>query len=280
MRGFRNILLWSLCGVAFLADVARADTRSTRADCFPVERLSARDQVLARNILNAALGGAALYTLASDLKPVSLDIHDQSLQLHALSSGRFQQLLRVTAALHCGEIGFHVLLRRHPGDNSETADEYLQLAVVREGALKRKVTRERRFFTPLGIESTQPVAMILDRVNNVPGFERFTALGLVLGYPREAVEFYTDAAEVETLGHPVARSFVDIPIDDPAPLGHLKWAVPKGHRLTAEEKRFRAQAKKVLKRYRSLRWKLGAKYPEKILRSLLFETSCTAALSS
>lgn len=224
-----------------------------KSDCFPIENLAVHLRTKAEVILRKALHSEALYSLATDLKPISSDFFSIELKEDKPSSEVLQELQSIMSVLHCGKtirFELHKYAETYEGSNVYSA------VAVNLVKFKRLMEDHPDFFSSLGdvrdLDGEFDVKKVIDAVESSPHLIRLRGYGYLHGYPDAAVNFFVSAArrEQKTKRH-INRSFVSAPTYD-ADDHHFVWAVPKGMKLSTEEFEIISHAKDILRQYREL----------------------------
>jgi len=233
------------------------------AACFPVERLAPDDRRVAELLLLRLGDGEALYTLAGGIKPLSSDVAD--LQLRVAPSvdpaalARLDQLRRVTAALHCGEIGAFVQLFAAPQRRADsTLVRSSSVVLYHRQSLRALVERQAPFFAALGVTPAADPRDLVEAVEHAERAPRWRGYGHLFGYPDDAVDFFVRAGlEGDRTGQLVPRDFRRIETvrkypdgrDGPAVLSAFVYAVPKDAPEGEGDRRLRTAAAPAYARY-------------------------------
>jgi len=237
---------------------------ASAAACFPVEALAPADRREAERLLLHLADGEALYTLAGGLKPLSSGAADVQLRVApAVDTGalaRLDQLRRVTAALHCGEIGAFVQLYAAPQRRADSSVvRAASVVLYHRRSLRALVERQAPFFATLGITPAADPRDLVEAVEHAERAPRWRGYGHLFGYPDEAVAFFVEAGEEgDRTGRLVPRDFRRIGTvrqypetrDGPPVLSAFVYAVPKGAPESDADRRLRAAAAPLLARYR------------------------------
>ncbi len=187
-----------------------------------------------------------LYTLAGGLKPISSDVGDLTLRiaptLDSAALERLDRQRRITAAMHCGEIGMTVEVftaTQQRRDSSEV--RVTSLVLFHRGAVRRTIEAHRAFFATLGVTPSTDPREVIGAVENAPRAPRWRGYGYLFGYPDDAVDFFVTAGEEgDRTGALVPRDFrridtyLRVPAND-GPMSTFVFAVPKGTAPSAAE---------------------------------------------
>jgi hypothetical protein len=214
-----------------------------------VERLPPEIRARSESLLLSALDNEALYTIASDLKPMS-GVIEFRVSIETLDLSEIERTRQALRAWTCGEY-FFADVRRFREPHGERL--YAEGAIWNRPALERVLAERAAFFAPFGVTpSAHPLEVVL-AVEYDQTVARYRGYGYLYGYPDYAVEYFA-AAEVarERTEERVERDFFSVPTYA-RPEGAFAWAVPKGHRENAADRRILEKARPVLEEYRRRR---------------------------
>lgn len=234
--------------------------RSTTADFDRV----AFDHALADSLLTLGFENEALYTLMSDLKPIST-ICDISLPLARTDSAGVHDAIRpdqkqayltkltrwqqVLDALETPDVGFII----NPFRQDYEGKRIMQVSVYRRSRMQRLIADNQAFFGQWGFVPTSEPELVINTIEFENQADRWRGYGYLFGYPRHAVDFFVEAgisqAKTKQL---VKRDFFQIPVAS-GKGGHFTYALPKGIKPTEVDSTLYRQAVEVLNRYRQLR---------------------------
>lgn len=235
------------------------------------------DHKLADSLLTLGFDQEALYTLLSNMKPMS-SICNLSLPLARKDSsgvdeaitiskniGYLQQLERyqkVLNALETADIGFII----SPFKQDYEGKRIMQINVYRRSTVAKMVAERQAFFGQWGfVPSTEP-EILINTIEYENKYERFRGYGYLFGYPKHAVDFFVEAAQSEARSKEfVKRDFFNIPVYIKRP-GHFVYAVPKGYKPTETDSTIYRKAAVVLADYKKLRTQFMR--PDSSLRAL------------
>jgi len=197
----------------------------------------------------SALDNEALYTLVSDLKPMSGFVEFR-VPLETLELSEIERTRRALRAWTCGDYFFADVRRfREPhGDRL-----YAEGAIWNRPALERVLAERPEFFARFAVTpSAHPLEVVL-AVEYDETVARYRGYGYLYGYPEYAVEYFAGAEITrERTEERVARDFYSIPTYA-RPEGAYAWAVPKGHVENEADRRILENARAVLEEYRRRR---------------------------
>jgi len=197
----------------------------------------------------SALDNEALYTLVSDLKPMSGFVEFR-VPLETLELSEIERTRRALRAWTCGDYFFADVRRfREPhGDRL-----YAVVCIWNRPALERVLAERPEFFARFAVTpSAHPLEVVL-AVEYDETVARYRGYGYLYGYPEYAVEYFAGAEITrERTEERVARDFYSIPTYA-RPEGAYAWAVPKGHVENEADRRILENARAVLEEYRRRR---------------------------
>ncbi len=224
-----------------------------RAECFPVERLSAPDRIQAEALLLKMLDTEALYTVVGGIKPMSSGYTSLYVDTKnpAKTAPQLDNTRRALSALTCGDAFLceMVPFRAVGKDNRR----YVEGVVFYRTAFRAAVARRADFWGPFGVTGETNPLVALTLIENDPSTARNRGLGFLFGYPDYAVNFFVQSADEEARTKKfVARDFINIPTWE-RPANQFVYAVPKGHSETGEDKALREKASLILAEYRRRR---------------------------
>jgi hypothetical protein len=223
-----------------------------RAQCFPVEGLSAADRAKAEEWLLAALDGEALYTILDTLKPVSSGIHNLTFSTRNPDLTAIEQARRVADALQCGD-NLKTMVQIF-AIQSDT-ERFAELMMINRAEFDAKLVAERGFFARFGLSAGMSPVQALTIIEHLPRADRYRGYGLLFGFPNFAVDFFVEATVPGAdVGPGKDREFYSVPVFK-APKGHFVWAVPLGASERPENKAIADRAAPVLKDYTAYREK-------------------------
>jgi hypothetical protein len=250
---FKNLLIPSVALVsALISQEVRASWTPTQIeDCFDLKRLPVALQPQARKTLLKALDQEALYTLASNLKPMSSGILTLAWSPNQPKDRKaFEDLQSMLPALQCGtEARAWTLTYREATDGKRYTDLYLGAPELMARTWSQTPELQRLFEASL----LENPSALLERLDGLDRSGRLFSFGMFFGYPREAVDFFVvaDQEKVRT-GRFVERDFRSVPVYSGSD-GAFVWAIPKGAPITQAEKEIQHEAAKVLKHYKTRR---------------------------
>ena len=219
------------------------------SDCFPFERLPAALGKKARDLLLNALDGEALYTIASDIKPMSSGFYSTEIVVASPKLDDAEDVRQVLQTWTCGgELGasLHHFAAVYEGRRP------LEGVVFNLPAVRRMLGAQAGFFAGYGISrSAEPLEALL-AVEYDPSSARLRGYGYFFGYPDYAVDFFAAAAdEQKKTGTLVPRDFLSLP----TARGERRfvYATPKGHQENAADRALKARVDAVFTDYMARR---------------------------
>lgn len=201
----------------------------TAEQCFPFERLPDRLRARAERLLLTALDGEALYTIASDIKPMSSGI--LTLEVGAGQAGLLEvaDLEEIMRAWSCGgEVsgGLHRFAAVY-----DDGRRPMDLMVFNHPRVGDVVARRSGVYGPLGLAPETPPLAVVQAVDRAARTPRFLGYGYLFGYPDAAVEFFAEADDrQQQTGAFVERDFISLPTFRGE--RHFVYAVPRGQART------------------------------------------------
>ena len=248
-----------------------------RAQCFPVEALSAVDRAKAEEWLLAAMDGEALYSILDTIKPVSSGIHNLAFSIKSPDLTALEQARRVAEVLRCGE---HLTSLVQIFAMASQAERFAELMLINRAEFDAKLASERGFFARFGLSPGIAPAQALAIIEHLPRADRYRGYGLLFGFPTFAVDFFVEATQPGAdIGPGKDREFYSVPVFK-GPKGHFVWAVPLGASERPENKAIADRAAPVLRDYTAYREKyIGEGKPGvvEMLRDLLCDQATHCA---
>lgn len=257
----RRSLAWLAASAGWLAAVsgcaasAQAPARTAPAlarpagsgatDCFPFERLPETLRPRARDLLLNALDGEALYTIASDLKPMSSGFYSTQITIASPDVRAADDVRQVLQAWTCGgEIAATV----HHFAAVYEGRRPLEGVVFNIPAMRRLIERRESFFAGYGISRSADPLEALMAIEYDATSARLRGYGYFFGYPEYAVDFFVKAAdEQKVTGTLVPRDFLSLP----TARGERRfvYATPKGHQPNDADAALKAAVDRVFADY-------------------------------
>jgi hypothetical protein len=221
----------------------------TAADCFPFERLREPLGKKARDLLLKALDGEALYSIASDIKPMSSGFYTADVVVADPDVRDPEEVRQILDAWTCGgeiRASLHHFGAVFKGRRS------LEGVVFNLPRFGRMLTAYQAFFGAYGLSPSADPMEVLMAVEYDATTARLRGYGYFFGYPEYAVDFFVTAAdEQKRTGTFVARDFLSLPT---ARGDHrFVYATPKGHAENDVDRRFKAAVDAVFSDYMARR---------------------------
>lgn len=243
-----------VCGCVWLATalvvgarpgLAQAPVPPAAPPCFPFEQLPARLQARAEQLLLTALDGEALYTIASDIKPMSSGIEGFYVDVATPSLGAVSDLREILATWTCGG---RIQASVYAFATVRDGKRYMDTVVFRPERVAALVAAEPAFFGAFGLTANASPLEVALAVEHDGTPARFRGYGWLFGYPAHAVDFFVQAAEAERAGRGfVTRDFITLPTVRGE--HRFVYAVPKGHVPNAADAALRQRAQAVFDDY-------------------------------
>ena len=228
---------------------AKMNAGVPRAECFPFERLTPAERIKAEELLLKALDSEALYTIVGNIKPMSSGFGHMRFPVKKIDLAQLEERRRILAHFRCGDAFFatqHYFSRLY--DNERAFDSVIFNLPLLERTLRERASFWRHYgVTP----NSHPLEALMVAEHDGTS-RRNIGFGYLFGYPDYAVNFFAEAADYETrTGTFVERDFVSLPAFEGE--RRFVYAVRKGHRENAVDKRMRERAAPVLDAYRERR---------------------------
>jgi hypothetical protein len=179
-----TMLLWALL------PASAGQTQSAAADCFPFESLSPPLRARAERLLLNAFDGEALYTIAADIKPISSGILSIEVAIDTHDRREVDELDEIMRTWTCGGEVSGALLRFKAVYDGKRP---MNVTVFNHPRLINVITSHADVFSALGISSSSSPLAVFQAVDSADRLLRFRGLGLLFGFPDEAVEFFVAA---------------------------------------------------------------------------------------
>ncbi len=204
---------------------------------------------MSETLLLSALDNEALYTIASDLKPMS-GVVEFRVPLETLDLSEIERTRQALRAWTCGD-AFYADVRHFQEPHGERL--YAEGAVWNLSALARLLDLRKALFSRYGLtRSAHPLEVVLS-VEYDETVARYQGYGYLYGYPQYAVEYFAEAEIArERTAERVERDFFSVPTFA-RPEGAYAWAVPRGHVANEVDQGILAKAHAVLLDYRRRR---------------------------
>lgn len=260
-----------LHALSFSQQACKPVAKPANCSSFDLTSLPSELQTEARSTLQDLLDHEALYTLFSDLKPMSTGFWHARYPEAEGEPDSVQNMRKILATFH---IANHISAGVLTFDKSHEGTRYTEGFVVNIPALKRLLHEQANFFHSLGLDIHSTPQEIIETVDRAEADLRFRGFGLLFGYPQHAINFFVTAhQQQQESGEFVKRDFFHVETFRKEK-GAFVWAVPKGHIPNKEDLAIKKQANVVLTRYRQLRdlW-LSNSLPLETLVTFWFETA-------
>ena len=252
------IVVWSVavssCARSAPPQTQPAAPRSAQAgvaaaDCFPFERLPERLQKKARDLLLHALDGEALYTIASDIKPMSSGFYSTDV---VVATPNLQDAEDVRQVLQTWTCGGELAASVHHFAAVYEGRRPLEGVVFNLPSVRRMLSAHAGFFAGYGISPSADPLEALMAVEYDQSSARLRGYGYFFGYPDYAVDFFAMAAdEQKKTGTLVPRDFLSLP----TARGERRfvYATPKGHQQNDADRALEADVDRVFADYTARR---------------------------
>lgn len=225
------------------------------------------NQVLVDSILQKALDREALYTILSDIKPVS-SLSSFSFPIANTDSVKYingkafdieknqkyldkiQRLQNAVNSINIPDLKFFLL----PYASNQKNNRILQLYVARESAVNKMLNNHKEFYGQFGwTEGVNPEILVTANEYGEK-YDRYRGFGYFFGYPEYAVDFYVNAAlSSEKEDKFLERNFFQIPVFE-RDNGYFVYAYPKDYTPTAKvDSALYHKSVKILNEYKDFR---------------------------
>lgn len=187
-----------------------------RAQCFGFEKLDSWNRQLGQEILMKTLDGEGLYTFAG-IKPMTSGIHREKLRYPLLKNSEeptisdqdFDALLKridqydtVLNLMQCGndlKAGLEIF---DYIDNATKEHVFtLEVFIARASLVEKAIQENQELFTRVGMSNSRelfessdlkdPTIPLMQRIFQIESLDRFSVFGHLFGYPKFAVQFFT-----------------------------------------------------------------------------------------
>ena len=244
-----GVLAGALLSTTTPVPAAQVATRADAAACFPFETLAPALRARAETMLLRALDGEALYSIATDIKPMSSGVASARVRVDDPDLADAEELRQILRVWTCGgEISAHLHHFAAVYDGARP----LEAMVVNHAALRRVLDERAAFFGRYGLSSSSDPMEVMMAVEYDRTSARFRGYGLLFGYPDHAVDFFVEAADTQAeTGAFVERDFISLPTMRGT--NYFVYAVPKGHVTVDEDRQLRERAEPVFTDYQARR---------------------------
>jgi hypothetical protein len=229
--------------------------------------MSVSEQLLVDSILQYGLDNEALYTLLTNIKPMSslvtytfpvantdsvkkVEGNVLTREEHGVYLDRMRTIQQAMSKLDIPDLRFVVV----PYLSAMGNKRIIQLSVLRISSLDSLLRVKENFYGQFGLVPGTDPAVVVTAIEGNDKFERWRGYGYLFGYPDYAVDFYNKAAfELEKTGEFVERNFFRIPTYSRVE-GNFVYAYPKDHKPTVEiDSAIYNKSIRVLEEYRAIR---------------------------
>lgn len=204
----------------------------------------------ARSTLQDLLDHEGLYTVFSDLKPMSTGFWSAK---YAEADGEPMTVKNMRTILSTFQIDNRIAAGVLIFDKNYEGTRFAEGFVANLPALNRVLKKHAEFFQSLGLTTASTAQQIIEAVDRAEPTKRYRGFGLLFGYPQHAVDFFVAAhQQQQDTGKFVERDFFNVATFR-SEKGAFVWAVPKGHIPNEADLEIQKQAQTVLEKYRRLR---------------------------
>ncbi len=215
------------------------------AACFPFESLPVDLRGRAEALLLKALDSEALYTIASDIKPMSSGFASLQIDVASPDLADAEALRQILAAWTCGG---EIRATLHHFAAVYNGKRPIDAVVFNIPRLRALLNGRAAFFGPYGLSPSADPLEALMAIEYDQTSARLRGYGYFFGYPDYAVDFFVEASDSQkATGTFVERDFISLP----AVAGERRfvYAAPKGHQLNDADRTLRARAERVYAEY-------------------------------
>lgn len=247
----RRLLVLATALIAALTAGAPARLRAQpgpafpAAACFPFESLPAELRGRAETLLLKALDSEALYTIASDIKPMSSGFVSLQIDVASPDLADADALRQILAAWTCGG---EIRATLHHFAAVYNGKRPVDAVVFNLPRMRALLGGRAAFFGPYGLSPSADPLEALMAIEYDQTSARLRGYGYLFGYPDYAVDFFVEASDSQKqTGTFVEREFISLP----AVLGDRRfvYAAPKGHQLNDADRTLRSRAERVYDAY-------------------------------
>ena len=218
-------------------------------ECFPFERLPDPLRRRARDLLLTALDSEALYTIASDLKPMSSGFYTAQVTVARPELREVEEVRQILDTWKCGgelEASVHHFAAVYEGRRP------VEGVVFNLGSFRRMLEVRESFFAGYGLSPSADPVEALMAIEYDQTTARLRGYGYFFGYPEYAVDFFAKAADDQKAsGTLVPRDFRSLP----TARGERRfvYATPKGHEENDADRALELAAERVFSEYMTRR---------------------------
>ncbi|MGQ0540497.1 MAG: hypothetical protein ACT4O9_01445 [Blastocatellia bacterium] len=229
---------------------------------FPFERLPAEKRAKANDLLLKALDSEALYTIVGGLKPMSSGFANFQIELRppkdekkaSERSFKLSDLAETREILGYFRCGENIFADVQHFAKTFDGKRFSEAIVFDRRGLSAMLKSRSDFFERWNITDRSHPLQVLYAIEYDETGSRFGGYGFLFGYPEYAVRFFVQAADEEEFsGKFVERDFYSIPTF--AGANRFVYAVPKGNKENAEDKKLKDSAVKIFDEYKLKREK-------------------------
>ncbi len=201
-------------------------------------KLTPADRQFADSLLAIALDNEGLFTICSDLKPISTvkNVYFQIARDSTMKEGirnvvdpnhpdlkRIERVISVLERLETDKIGFFV----EPFKMVWKGKRAVEILVYRKDLIAEMIKRNQTFFGQWGFVPVTDAELIINTIEFESKYDRYRGYGYLFGYPEHAVDFFVSASQQsDSTGKHVERDFLNMPSYGGE--GRYVYAVSKG----------------------------------------------------
>ena len=225
-------------------------------------QLSSAEKALVDSMLSYALDHEALYTLLDTIKPISSVkfLHYPIANYHGVKGKT--DVVKETKLLLPAESYQKIcslLSNKYfqfvvsPFQRIDSLNRNIEIYITRKSSFSKKINEHQSFFGQWGFTASSNPATVLSVIEYENKYDRYRGYGYLFGYPKHAVDFFTEAASAEdSTKQFVKRNFFAIPVYA-AEKGHFTYAVPKDYEISITDSAIYKNAIATLNNYKKAR---------------------------
>ena len=226
------------------------------------KQLTSTEKALADSMLAYALDHEALYTLLDTLKPISsVKFLNYPLANYAGQEGDdsvvsdvdllqpIESYQKICSLLSNKKFQFVV----SPFQRIDSINRNIEIYIVHKTSFSKKIKEYQSFFGQWGFTSSVNPATVLSVIEYENKYNRYRGYGYLFGYPKHAVDFFTEAAIIEdSTNQFVKRNFFAIPVYA-SNSGYFTYALPKDYITSNTDSAIYKTGMTTLEKYKKIR---------------------------
>ena len=227
----------------------RSESAHSALNCFPFERLPDALRKRARDLLLTALDSEALYTIASDIKPMSSGFYTAQVTVAKPDLREVEEVRQILDTWTCGgelRASVHHFAAVYEGRRP------VEGVVFNLGSFRRLLAGRESFFAGYGLSPSADPVEALMAIEYDQTAARLRGYGYFFGYPEYAVDFFARAADDQKAsGTLVPRDFRSLP----TARGERRfvYATPRGHEENDADRALKLAVERVFSEYMTRR---------------------------